>query len=377
MIRFTKEMHCFSLLSGFLVYLILLILFLIAAFVIYRRKHLNLFKKRFFLYALLGGLFLLPAFSWLGWRFYSLYIIRSCVKALDNCDSVKVTIPTGAIKTIALSSDYNGDVEKIACDRKTEFRTELIITNKTVIKSLLDLIKQAHYRVAAPGSCYITWWGTGFEVFNNNKQICAFAVFAKDNLLLGKYGSFFSSENLQKEFYRRLPEMRSLVLRAECAANLVNIGLDLSYYHSTFMKKWSNTSFDVVRSYPDPNYWNDLLLAYYVKTKTAYPYQVNTEDDVTMQGIPAGFMCNNNGEGLCNYAMNPNCTPESPKNVVLLFEADSGWNQHGGPELMTFDHHQPRGCNVLFNDGTVRFITPEKAGVLNWGVDATSLAPTN
>ena len=33
--------------------------------------------------------------------------------------------------------------------------------------------------------------------------------------------------------------------------------------------------------------------------------------------------------------------------------------QHGGPELFTFDNHNPKGGCVLFNDGTIKFIRTE------------------
>ncbi len=42
---------------------------------------------------------------------------------------------------------------------------------------------------------------------------------------------------------------------------------------------------------------------------------------------------------ISDYAMNPNCREDSPKDVVFLFESKPGWNQHGGPELFTFDNH--------------------------------------
>jgi hypothetical protein len=73
--------------------------------------------------------------------------------------------------------------------------------------------------------------------------------------------------------------------------------------------------------------------------------------------------------------MNPNCKPNSPPDMVLLFETKAGttlrssdasslrstsWNQHGCPELFTFDNHNPRGGCVLLNDGTVKFIRTEK-----------------
>ena len=67
------------------------------------------------------------------------------------------------------------------------------------------------------------------------------------------------------------------------------------------------------------------------------------------------------------YALNPNCKPDSPDDMVLLFETKAGWNQHGGPELFTFDNHDPKGGCVLFNDGTVKFIrTKEELKSLRW-----------
>jgi hypothetical protein len=79
------------------------------------------------------------------------------------------------------------------------------------------------------------------------------------------------------------------------------------------------------------------------------------------------FRCPAAGEGKCHYAMNSNCTAKSPPDTVFLFEAKAGWNQHGGPELFTFDHHNPRGGLVCLNDFTVKFIrTEEELKQLRW-----------
>ena len=83
--------------------------------------------------------------------------------------------------------------------------------------------------------------------------------------------------------------------------------------------------------------------------------------------ITAAFRCPSAGEGRCNYALNPACEPNSPDDTVLLFETKAGWNQHGGPELFTFDNHDPKGGCVLLNDGTVKFIrTQEELAQLRW-----------
>jgi hypothetical protein len=78
-------------------------------------------------------------------------------------------------------------------------------------------------------------------------------------------------------------------------------------------------------------------------------------------------ICPSVGEGMSTYAMNPGCRYDSASDMVLLFETKAGWNQHGGPELFTFDNHDPRGGCVLLNDGTVKFIrTKEELQQLRW-----------
>lgn len=65
--------------------------------------------------------------------------------------------------------------------------------------------------------------------------------------------------------------------------------------------------------------------------------------------------------------MNPNYEPNSPGDTALLFETKASWNQHGGPELFTFDNHDSKGGCVRLNDGTVKFIhTHEELHALKW-----------
>jgi len=144
--------------------------------------------------------------------------------------------------------------------------------------------------------------------------------------------------------------------------------------------------------YPAPDKWCDLIKVY---------------SDVRGEH----FACPSAGEGQCHYALNPNAEPlskyedfhnylenygyydgsksswkerielrieyyehdrykgEELSDVVLLFESKPGWNRFGGPELLTFDNHGGRGCNILFSDGNIRFIKPEDANDLKWKPD--------
>jgi prepilin-type processing-associated H-X9-DG protein len=84
------------------------------------------------------------------------------------------------------------------------------------------------------------------------------------------------------------------------------------------------------------------------------------------------FKCPGDRKGPCSYAMNkyvPEIKRDLPEDTVLLFETKGGWNQFGGPEILTFENHKGKGCNILFNDGSARFIKPQEVGELNWGAE--------
>jgi len=58
------------------------------------------------------------------------------------------------------------------------------------------------------------------------------------------------------------------------------------------------------------------------------------------------------------YAMNLNCSPNSPGQTVLLFESKAGWNRYGGWELFKLSRHNVKGVFVLLNNGQVKFVRP-------------------
>lgn len=75
--------------------------------------------------------------------------------------------------------------------------------------------------------------------------------------------------------------------------------------------------------------------------------------------------CPANKNGRCHYALNVSSSRSHPR-LVVLFETKAGWNQVGGPELLTTDNHNGKGCNVLFNDLTVEFVKTEELAKLKW-----------
>ena len=85
---------------------------------------------------------------------------------------------------------------------------------------------------------------------------------------------------------------------------------------------------------------------------------------------PKSFNCPSAAEGECNYALNKNIRemggPESAR-TVAIFESRPGWNQVGGPELLTTEYHDGEGCNVAFGDGHTEFIRSDEIDGLYWG----------
>lgn len=81
------------------------------------------------------------------------------------------------------------------------------------------------------------------------------------------------------------------------------------------------------------------------------------------------FVCPSVRKRKCNYAINPNCTPDSPPDTVLVFETKTSWNQFGGIELLNLDNHYRQGSNILFNDGHVEFVKPKGIEELKWKIE--------
>ena len=128
-----------------------------------------------------------------------------------------------------------------------------------------------------------------------------------------------------------------------CATNLYALGKTIEGYANYFDGE-----------YPTTEKWCDLLVeGNYASKKMFICGGAPRQDD----------------NGKCHYAMNPNCEPNSPPDMVLLFETKGGWNQFGGPEILTTENHGGKGCNVLFNDGSVRFVRTKELVKLKWKID--------
>ncbi|MBN1186229.1 MAG: hypothetical protein JXB49_28385 [Bacteroidales bacterium] len=106
---------------------------------------------------------------------------------------------------------------------------------------------------------------------------------------------------------------------------------------------------------PEANQWCDLLIKNFKNIS------------------PETFLGSFESNGICDFAYNKNVAglplADTPGNVVLLFEADGGWNLNGGEELLGTKHKEYQSL-VLFTDrqwgmydsflGTVKYCVSDK-----------------
>jgi hypothetical protein len=174
--------------------------------------------------------------------------------------------------------------------------------------------------------------------------------------------------------------------REVCGAHLKGLGMGIHVYAQNNSGK-----------YPTVGEWCDLLIQH--------------------AGVrPKSFVCAGSGSrlGESSYAINKHVAGKKVSDVagdvVLLFETNFGkaptgrngflrnrksyksgdgrgnrddrrfggpadnstkvyelrWNQSGGAELLTTENHKGEGCNILFNDRSVKFVRADQLSELRW-----------
>jgi hypothetical protein len=206
-----------------------------------------------------------------------------------------------------------------------------------------------------------------------------------------------NEHNQRKKYISGLKSLKEITtqiqpfeLRMQCAANLKNLWYRLQFSDRAEKKNILTFSYPMLKEQRDFNsiktretkskedkIW---LKKLFDNNELIYPEPKRWCDSMDLAYVGSGaknikwakkkrkpHICPSVGKDMFTYAMNPNCKMDSPPDMVLLFETKAGWNQHGGPELFTFDNHKPKGGCVLLNDGTVKFIrTKEELHQLRW-----------
>jgi len=206
--------------------------------------------------------------------------------------------------------------------------------------------------------------------YHETKPLTSFDVFHDNTIVTEACDQYVNHKGL-RSMRKYTLQIEPFELRMQCAANLRNLWyrLRLNYKaRKTFPLSQVGSSGKTEMSYPVTTDWCDAIVRACRTINRPHQYTTKMQN----QEIIKPFICPGTGEGKYylangNYAMNPNCKYDSPPDMVLLFETKTGWNQHGGPELFTFNNHDPKGGCVLLNDGTVKFIrTTEELKQLRW-----------
>ena len=121
--------------------------------------------------------------------------------------------------------------------------------------------------------------------------------------------------------------------------------------------------------YPTADKWCDLLEPYYKNNSNVLICPATKK---SMCGYAKTI--DPNAKNQCSYAINPNAKRDCrfPATTILLFESNPGWDQSGGPELLTTQNHNG-GCNVLFCDGHVEFVRTENINNLRWTAEPAKI----
>lgn len=306
----------------------------------------------------------------------SVMIMTSCLGCnrqppdISNCTRIEVHYTRGALEYfIPETEDQDillNDDERLLIK---SFDT-WTVTDPQLIKAFAYDVSWGTYRGKERGMHILS--GVRVACYRGKERVASFTVYRRSIVTADK-NRFEYSPGMPDLDILAPPEVKPLEARWKCSwhlSQLLFVGLE----------------YRPGRVYPDPNQWCDDIVEFMRSRHVSYSFLKGTPQYPRSDAcIARTFACPSvhaSSEASdahshmakqmvfiwrSDYAMNPHCRKESPGDMVFLFETNAGWNQHGGPELFTFDNHDPKGGCVLFNDGTVKFIrTQEELLQLRW-----------
>jgi hypothetical protein len=282
-------------------------------------------------------------------------LIRQYSLDIPPCTRVEIQYQTSMLEYFF---PYKGQQKLLSTPEKQylQSRKAIVVEDQKALKAFVNEINKGvptggivRERSMAQVVCY-----------SNDERLTSFPIYNDDSVVTDGRNRFTYDKGFRG--LRKLTlEVKPFELRVQCAANLRNLWYRLRLYSKTERTNPVGSSSKSEVVYPAPTEWCDA---------TVTPYKSIIIDEGIGIGeidIMKTYMCPSASEGKCHYTMNSHCKPNSPPDMVLLFETKASWNQNGGPELFTFDNHDPKGGCVLFNDGTVKFIrTKEELQQLRW-----------
>ena len=294
---------------------------------------------------------------------------------LSACTRIEVRCADGALKYFFPDASIQRGILNEEEKEHVRSYDTWTVSDQAQIREFASLISQGVYR--GKGSRAID---TQAEIicYEGSNRRASFAVHYM-TITTGDRCKFRYPPNFLTLKSLDPPGIRPLKMRCECALNLRKLFVQGLYRGRERLPC------------PDPDHWCDVIAANVRKLRIIRGEESGKEEPLVPDRILARrFICPavhgtadvndahaqfNEGNSSwqdqsswkADYAMNSNCREGSADDMVFLFESKPGWNQHGGPELFTFDNHDPKGGCVLLNDGTVKFIrTEEELHPLRW-----------
>jgi hypothetical protein len=275
---------------------------------------------------------------------------------LSDCTRIEVHYIDGALNHFIPDRDAQNSLLSEDERRYVKSFDTWTVTDQQLIKAFAYDVAQGTYRCNL-GDAYSP--GVPVECYRGSERIASFTVH-QDDIVTADRNEFTYSPWMPDLAILAPPGVKPLEARWNCVMNMSKLVFE-------------GLSRRPGRVYPDPNRWCDDFVEYqrsrqypdiYFARAFACPsiHVSSKASDVRAVRARQKVLILRS-----DYAMNPHCWKESPGDTVYLFETKAGWNQHGGPELFTFDNHDPKGGCVLLNDGTVKFIrTKEELKQLRW-----------
>jgi hypothetical protein len=298
---------------------------------------------------------------------------------LTACTRVEVNCTRYTHGAIGYFFGYTPTLERVLSEQEQQYVRSFnkwTVTDQEQIRAFADQIRRGRHRGIIFGGISDL---VDIRCYRGRNRVASFSIYPSMPKVIAHGHEFAYQRGLRIMRNLDPPALKPLIVRWECAMKLSGLlfgGLKLGPKRLPC---------------PDPNQWCDVIVQNLRRKHiTDYTLDGKRRRQYPDRVIARGFTCpavhaptDANGvhspldetdplsqppDGwVSDYAMNSNCREGSPDDMVFLFESQPGWNQHGGPELFTFDNHDPKGGCVLLNDGTVKFIrTKEELQQLRW-----------
>jgi len=278
------------------------------------------------------------------------------LESLNLCTKVEITYRPSMLEYLfpyfIQRSVLNSDEKKYL-----QSQEKIVVKDRTSINTLIHEIGKGD-GWGCHGGYIFTDCSTMAHVYcyQGDKLLTSFIIYDDKAIVTEEKQCYRYLKDLTciKILTSQVQQVMPFRLRVEYAANLRKLWRRLRLYQKAENIRLENSPKENHIVYPTPDKWCDEMLQ---------AFEIEGSEEYLLEA----YTCPSVRKGKSHYAINSNCKYDSPSDIVLLFETKSGWNQHGGPDLLTFDNHDPKGGCVLLNDGTIKFIrTKEEFQQLRW-----------